>query len=60
MTNPTKDIKSLTVSDPELVSSLEPAFEKYNEEQFITVKLPGGSQQVGQIEREGGWGVAGS
>ncbi|KAL0941843.1 2-oxoisovalerate dehydrogenase e1 beta subunit [Colletotrichum truncatum] len=40
------DIKSLTVSDPELVSSLEPAFEKYNEEQFITVKLPGGSQQV--------------
>ncbi|KAJ0353046.1 F-actin-capping protein subunit alpha [Colletotrichum chrysophilum] len=38
--------ESLTVSDPELVSSLEPAFEKYNEEQFITVKLPGGSQQV--------------
>ncbi|KAF6833572.1 transketolase [Colletotrichum plurivorum] len=44
--NTTKDIKSLTVSDPDLVSSLEPAFEKYNEEQFITVKLPGGSQQV--------------
>ncbi|OHE90506.1 transketolase [Colletotrichum orchidophilum] len=41
-----RDIKSLTVSDPEIVSSLEPAFEKYNEEQFITVKLPGGSQQV--------------
>ncbi|KAL0782396.1 hypothetical protein CaCOL14_000302 [Colletotrichum acutatum] len=40
------DIKSLTVSDPEIVSSLEPAFEKYNEEQFVTVKLPGGSQQV--------------
>ncbi|KAK1988123.1 2-oxoisovalerate dehydrogenase beta subunit [Colletotrichum cereale] len=40
------DIKSLTVSDPEIVSSLEPAFEKYNEEQFATVKLPGGSQQV--------------
>ncbi|OLN86254.1 F-actin-capping protein subunit alpha [Colletotrichum chlorophyti] len=37
---------SLTVSDPEIVSSLEPAFEKYNEEQFITVKLPGGSQHV--------------
>ncbi|KAK7444704.1 transketolase [Colletotrichum acutatum] len=40
------NIKSLTVSDPEIVSSLEPAFEKYNEEQFVTVKLPGGSQQV--------------
>ncbi|KXH46835.1 transketolase [Colletotrichum simmondsii] len=40
------DIKSLTVSDPEIVSSLEPAFEKYNEEQFVTVKLPGGSQQL--------------
>ncbi|OHX01266.1 2-oxoisovalerate dehydrogenase e1 beta subunit [Colletotrichum incanum] len=40
------DIKSLTISDPEIVSSLEPAFEKYNEEQFVTVKLPGGSQQV--------------
>ncbi|TDZ61465.1 F-actin-capping protein subunit alpha [Colletotrichum trifolii] len=40
------DIKSLTVSEPEVLSSLEPAFEKYNEEQFVTVKLPGGSQQV--------------
>ncbi|TQN72808.1 F-actin-capping protein subunit alpha, partial [Colletotrichum shisoi] len=39
-------IKSLTVSDPDIVSSLEPASEKYNEEQFVTVKLPGGSQQV--------------
>jgi hypothetical protein len=25
---------------------LGPAFQKYNEEQFTTVKLPGGSQQV--------------
>ncbi|KAI1846000.1 hypothetical protein JX265_000926 [Neoarthrinium moseri] len=40
------DIKSLTVSDPGLVSKLAPAFEKYNEEQFATVKLPGGSQPV--------------
>jgi len=36
----------LTISSPNLVSELEPAFEKYNEEQFITVKLPGSSQQV--------------
>ncbi|KAI0429331.1 subunits of heterodimeric actin filament capping protein Capz [Xylaria sp. FL1042] len=40
------DIKTLTVNEPELVSELGPAFEKYNEEQFITVKLPGSSQQV--------------
>jgi hypothetical protein len=40
------DIKNLTISNPTLVSKLGPAFEKYNEEQFMTVKLPGGSQQV--------------
>ncbi|ORY62560.1 F-actin-capping protein subunit alpha [Pseudomassariella vexata] len=40
------DIKALTVNDPGLVSKLTPAFEKYNEEQFTTVKLPGSSQQV--------------
>ncbi|KAI1272868.1 subunits of heterodimeric actin filament capping protein Capz [Xylaria sp. FL0933] len=40
------DIKTLTINEPELVSELGPAFEKYNEEQFITVKLPGSSQQV--------------
>jgi hypothetical protein len=40
------DIKALTVESPELISQLGPAFEKYNEEQFATVKLPGGSQQV--------------
>ncbi len=28
------------------MQDLGPAFEKYNEEQFTTVKLPGGSQQV--------------
>jgi len=37
------DIKSLA---PNLVSQLGPSFEKYNEEQFIAAKLPGGSQQV--------------
>lgn len=40
------DIKALTISTPNLVSELGPAFEQYNEEQFITVKLPGSSQQV--------------
>jgi len=40
------DIKALTVSSPNLITQLGPAFEKYNEEQFATVKLPGGSQHV--------------
>ncbi|KAI0477467.1 subunits of heterodimeric actin filament capping protein Capz [Xylariaceae sp. FL0804] len=40
------DIKALTINEPDLVSKLTPAFEKYNEEQFVTVKLPGSSQQV--------------
>ncbi|ODA82409.1 hypothetical protein RJ55_00916 [Drechmeria coniospora] len=40
------DIKALTLSTPNVVSDLAPAFEKYNEEQFVTVKLPGSSQSV--------------
>ncbi|KAI0186677.1 2-oxoisovalerate dehydrogenase beta subunit [Xylaria flabelliformis] len=40
------DIKTLTINEPALISELGPAFEKYNEEQFVTVKLPGSSQQV--------------
>ncbi|KAI5923528.1 2-oxoisovalerate dehydrogenase beta subunit [Camillea tinctor] len=40
------DIKALTAHEPELISQLGPAFERYNEEQFITTKLPGSSQQV--------------
>jgi len=40
------DIKALTIDTPNLVSQLGPAFEKYNEEQFATVKLPGSSQPV--------------
>lgn len=40
------DIKALTDSSPQVVSSLGPAFEKYNEEQFATVKLPGSSENV--------------
>ncbi|KAK3905046.1 branched chain alpha-keto acid dehydrogenase e1 subunit beta [Staphylotrichum tortipilum] len=40
------DIKSLTISTPNLVNELGPAFQKYNEEQLTTVKLPGSSQAV--------------
>jgi capping protein alpha len=32
--------------DSSLLSGLDEAFEKYNEEQFTTVKLPGASQPV--------------
>ncbi|OAA51886.1 F-actin-capping protein subunit alpha [Metarhizium rileyi] len=40
------DIKALAVSSPDIVSELTPAFEKYNEEQLVTVKLPGSSQPL--------------
>ena len=41
------DIKTLTSdTDPSLIQKLEPAFQKYNEEQLLTVKLPGASQPV--------------
>ena len=40
------DIKALTIETPDVINDLGPAFEKYNEEQFATVKLPGGSQSV--------------
>ncbi|KEY66866.1 hypothetical protein S7711_05220 [Stachybotrys chartarum IBT 7711] len=40
------DIKNLAIDTPDLISELAPAFEKYNEEQFVTVKLPGSSQLV--------------
>ncbi|KKY33559.1 putative 2-oxoisovalerate dehydrogenase subunit beta [Diaporthe ampelina] len=41
-----KYIKALTVSEPSLVKELGPAFQKYNEEQFTTAKLPGSSEPV--------------
>ena len=49
------DIKALTDSSPQVVSSLGPAFEKYNEEQFATVKLPGSSQNVSTKDRKYWW-----
>jgi hypothetical protein len=39
------------VDSPNLISQLGPAFEKYNEEQFATVKLPGGSEYVRTLGR---------
>ncbi|RYP84886.1 hypothetical protein DL769_001080 [Monosporascus sp. CRB-8-3] len=44
--NVVADIKNLTINEPDIVSQLGPAFEKYNEDQFATVKLPGSSQHV--------------
>ncbi|KAL1388678.1 F-actin capping protein alpha subunit-domain-containing protein [Phyllosticta capitalensis] len=44
LSNVTAAIKSITGSGD--VSSLGPAYQKYNEEQFTTVKLPGASDPV--------------
>lgn len=42
-----KDIKTLTSdNDPTLIAKLKPAFQKYNEDQLIPVKLPGASDYV--------------
>jgi capping protein alpha len=38
-------IKSITGND-NITSTLEPAYKKYNEDQFTTVKVPGSSQSV--------------
>ncbi|PGH27709.1 hypothetical protein AJ80_00496 [Polytolypa hystricis UAMH7299] len=40
------DIKALTSDGAEIIPSLAPAFEKYNEAQLATVKLPGSSEEV--------------
>ncbi|KAI4184679.1 MAG: hypothetical protein L6R41_004581 [Letrouitia leprolyta] len=40
------DVKKLTVSEPKLLDSVTPAFQKYNEEQLATVKLPGTQKDV--------------
>ncbi|ETI20583.1 hypothetical protein G647_08621 [Cladophialophora carrionii CBS 160.54] len=42
-----KDIKILASDDdPALIAKLKPAFEKYNEDQMVAVKLPGASDYV--------------
>ncbi|PYH92902.1 subunits of heterodimeric actin filament capping protein Capz, partial [Aspergillus ellipticus CBS 707.79] len=40
------DVKALTSDGADIIPSLAPAFERYNETQLATVKLPGASQQV--------------
>ncbi|KAL4760589.1 F-actin-capping protein subunit alpha [Aspergillus foveolatus] len=40
------DIKTLTSDGDDIIPSLAPAFERYNESQLATVKLPGASQEV--------------
>lgn len=40
------DIKTLTSDGDDIIPSLAPAFERYNETQLATVKLPGASQEV--------------
>ncbi|SMQ49882.1 unnamed protein product [Zymoseptoria tritici ST99CH_1A5] len=42
--NVVNDIKTLASNQPNLLNSLEPAFKRYNEEQYTTVKLPGSSE----------------
>ncbi|KAF2485496.1 F-actin capping protein alpha subunit-domain-containing protein [Neohortaea acidophila] len=44
LSNVVADIKAL--ADPSIVQSLDPAFKKYNEEQYTVVTLPGGSEPV--------------
>lgn len=41
----TKAIKSI-LDDSSVETELGPAYEKYNEEQFTTTKLPGGSTEI--------------
>ncbi|KAF7626925.1 hypothetical protein AFLA_009914, partial [Aspergillus flavus NRRL3357] len=40
------DVKTLTSNGADIIPSLAPAFERYNETQLATVKLPGASQEV--------------
>jgi len=44
LSNVVADIKALAPSE---VQSLEPAYKKYNEDQYIIVKLPSSDQTVG-------------
>ncbi|QDS71901.1 hypothetical protein FKW77_000274 [Venturia effusa] len=45
LANVTTAIKSITGTD-NITTTLEPAYKKYNEDQFTAVKLPGSSQSV--------------
>ena len=43
---PVLDVQALTEGE-DIIPALAPAFERYNESQLATVKLPGSSQEVG-------------
>lgn len=45
LTDVTKAIKSI-LGDEDVETELAPAYQKYNEEQFTTTKLPGGSTEI--------------
>ncbi|CAG8304793.1 unnamed protein product [Penicillium salamii] len=40
------DVQALTSEGDDIISTLQPAFKRYNETQLATVKLPGSSQEV--------------
>lgn len=42
------DVQTLTEGE-DIIPQLAPAFERYNESQLTTVKLPGSSQEVGWL-----------
>lgn len=44
------DVQALTSESDDIIPSLLPAFERYNERQLTTVKLPGSSQEVCAID----------
>ncbi|KAJ5805331.1 hypothetical protein N7474_011218 [Penicillium riverlandense] len=44
--NTATDVQALTSEGENIIPSLTPAFERYNESQLTTVKLPGSSQEV--------------
>ncbi|MCJ1351059.1 MAG: F-actin-capping protein subunit alpha [Icmadophila ericetorum] len=46
LSNIIADVKGLTLEGSKLLQSASPAFEKYNEDQFSVVKLPGAIQSV--------------
>ena len=46
------DIKALTKNESTLIPKLEPAFQKYSEEQLTTTNLPGSSQSVCRCQHQ--------
>ncbi|KAJ5604382.1 subunits of heterodimeric actin filament capping protein Capz [Penicillium lagena] len=49
--NAATDVQALTSEGENIIPSLASAFERYNESQLTTVKLPGSSQEVGEFNK---------